>query len=48
MECRKAEMYEGGDHLILVGRALDLAVGETDAEPLIHHRGSYRRLAPKA
>jgi flavin reductase (DIM6/NTAB) family NADH-FMN oxidoreductase RutF len=42
-ECRHLAGYDGGDHLIVVGEVLRLV--QADLEPLIYHRGGYRRLA---
>jgi len=44
-ECRIERRYEGGDHLIVVGRVVDLAVERPEAKPLIFFGGSYRSLA---
>jgi hypothetical protein len=35
-------VYEGGDHMIIVGRILDFE--DRMLEPLIFHRSSYRRV----
>jgi len=40
--CKTAHVYEGGDHLIIVGSVLDY---ECDAsEPLVFFQGDYRKL----
>lgn len=40
--CKTAHLYEGGDHLIIVGAVLDY---ECDAaEPLVFFQGEYRQL----
>lgn len=44
IECRLEHSFYGGDHVILVGRVLDVAV--SDGEPLIFHRSRY--LTPSA
>jgi flavin reductase (DIM6/NTAB) family NADH-FMN oxidoreductase RutF len=41
-ECRHEAGYDGGDHLIVVGRVLRLE--EADRPPLIFHRGVYTGL----
>ncbi len=46
LECRTVQTHEAGDHLIIVGRVVDLAVRDETSGPLIHYRGAYRRLAP--
>ncbi|MDJ0657795.1 MAG: flavin reductase family protein [Xanthomonadales bacterium] len=43
-ECRTEYRYEGGDHLIVVGRVEELAdCGDIDT--LVFHRGKFRELA---
>jgi 3-hydroxy-9,10-secoandrosta-1,3,5(10)-triene-9,17-dione monooxygenase reductase component len=39
LQCRTSFLYEGGDHLILVGEVL--AVDHTDNTPLVFHAGAY-------
>ncbi len=36
-------MHEAGDHLIVIGEVIHLAV-DAAAEPLVFHRGRYERL----
>jgi flavin reductase (DIM6/NTAB) family NADH-FMN oxidoreductase RutF len=43
--CRIEELKPVGDQLLLVGVIEDLSVSDL-ANPLIHFRGSYRKLAP--
>lgn len=38
-QCRTRHLYDGGDHIILVGEVADYRA--TDAEPLLFHAGSY-------
>lgn len=38
-ECTTEHRYDGGDHLILVGRVQDLATG--DGDPLLFFRGNF-------
>lgn len=46
IECRTAERYApAGTHAIFIGEVL--ALGTTEAEPLVFYRGSYTRLAPE-
>jgi flavin reductase (DIM6/NTAB) family NADH-FMN oxidoreductase RutF len=40
--CELAEVHDGGDHVIALGRILDLGVD--DGVPLVFYRGSYRSL----
>lgn len=42
-ECKRHEMHEGGDHVILVGEVLK-AQFEPRRDPLLYFRGKYRRL----
>lgn len=44
IECEVTETVEGGDHDIVVGRVLDLAVGRTTL-PLLFFQGAYGRFA---
>ncbi|MGX6603304.1 flavin reductase family protein [Micromonosporaceae bacterium Da 78-11] len=37
--CRRADAYDGGDHLIVVGEVL--AFRTSDGEPLLFHGGAY-------
>ncbi len=44
-ECSVEHRYEGGDHMILVGRVLRMEyVSCNDVRPLLFHRGSYARI----
>jgi len=43
LECAREAVYEGGDHVILLGRVLTLAHRE-DGRPLLYYRGAYRGL----
>lgn len=40
LECTLFEVYEGGDHLILVGRVDGLSTAD-DGAPLLRYRGRY-------
>ena len=44
-ECESTERYEGGDHIILIGKVLELNCNDPDAQPLLFQRGQYRSLA---
>lgn len=44
LDCALHARHDGGDHVILVGRVLQLAV-LTDGEPLVYWRGAYRTLS---
>jgi flavin reductase (DIM6/NTAB) family NADH-FMN oxidoreductase RutF len=41
IDCRLEAIHDGGDHLIAVGRVLDL--GATEGRPLLFYRGGYGR-----
>jgi flavin reductase (DIM6/NTAB) family NADH-FMN oxidoreductase RutF len=41
--CELRDLLDGGDHVIVTGAVLDLAVNE-DAAPLVFHHGEYRAL----
>lgn len=43
LDCRIHARYDGGDHVILVGRVLRAEVVD-DAAPLVYWRGEYRAL----
>lgn len=43
-ECIKDATHDGGDHLIYVGKVLDMHDHPADREPLIFYRGGYREL----
>jgi len=45
-QCKTTYQYEGGDHIILVGKVL--AFDRFDKAPLVFHSGGYRRLLPAA
>jgi flavin reductase (DIM6/NTAB) family NADH-FMN oxidoreductase RutF len=45
-ECRVAEEYDGGDHVIVVGDVENAGAGDA-AEPLLYFRGSYRKLSSR-
>src|SRR3546814_691705 len=43
LDCRIHARYDGGDHVILVGRVLRAEIVD-DAAPLVYWRGGYRAL----
>jgi 3-hydroxy-9,10-secoandrosta-1,3,5(10)-triene-9,17-dione monooxygenase reductase component len=43
VDCRLDAIYEGGDHIIAVGRVLDLGVHNEAGKPLLFYRGGYGR-----
>lgn len=46
-ECEKYACYEGGDHLIFLGRVLRLETAD-DGDPLVFYRSRYHRVSPPA
>lgn len=42
MDCRVTEVYEAGDHSIVVGEVL--ACDAREGEPLVFYRGGYHRM----
>ena len=44
LDCEIAAEHDGGDHVIVVGRVLDLGITH-DAGPLLYFRGRYERMA---
>ncbi|WP_238997784.1 flavin reductase family protein [Nocardioides limicola] len=40
VDCSIEAVHEAGDHYVVVGRVLDLAVGDAQ-DPLVYYRGSY-------
>lgn len=43
IDCRLDAIYEGGDHVIAVGRVLDLGLEDEGGKPLLFYRGGYGR-----
>lgn len=43
-ECATYAQYEGGDHMIFLGRVIHLELNEND-DPLVFFRSNYRRLS---
>ncbi|NNC71765.1 MAG: flavin reductase family protein [Sphingomonadaceae bacterium] len=42
-ECSTYAEYDGGDHLIMVGRVVDVRFDD-ESDPLLYYRGAYREL----
>jgi 3-hydroxy-9,10-secoandrosta-1,3,5(10)-triene-9,17-dione monooxygenase reductase component len=42
IDCEIGAIHEAGDHLVVIGEVVDLAVGE-DGAPLLFYRGSYSK-----
>ncbi|MBL6947759.1 MAG: flavin reductase family protein [Rhodospirillales bacterium] len=43
LECRRTEVYEGGDHVILLGRVELIGLAD-QGRPLLYYRSAYARL----
>ena len=43
LDCRLADTYEAGDHVIFIGEVMAIAV-DPDVEPLVFHGGQYRQM----
>ncbi len=43
LECRTENRFEGGDHVIFLGRVVNFQTGDHD--PLIFHSGRFTRFA---
>lgn len=41
LDCEIDSVHEGGDHHIVVGRVVDLEVGEGEARPMIFWKGAF-------
>lgn len=41
VDCTIHAIHEAGDHYVVIGKVIDLAV-DSDADPLLYFRGSYR------
>jgi flavin reductase (DIM6/NTAB) family NADH-FMN oxidoreductase RutF len=48
VECRITERLPGGDHTIVIGKAVEAGFGAEDVAPLLFYRGGYRQLADNA
>jgi flavin reductase (DIM6/NTAB) family NADH-FMN oxidoreductase RutF len=44
LDCRVRDVFDGGDHSILLGEVI--AGDASEAEPLVYYRSGYHRLAP--
>jgi flavin reductase (DIM6/NTAB) family NADH-FMN oxidoreductase RutF len=45
LECDKHAMYEGGDHLIMVGEVTRMDYVDGECRPLLYYKGSYANLS---
>lgn len=48
IDCEIDAAHDAGDHYIVVGRVVDLGVGDSDAGPLLFFRGGYGDFTPMA
>lgn len=44
LECDKHEMYEGGDHLILIGEVTRMNYDGNGGRPLLYYKGTYNKI----
>lgn len=44
MECDVASIYEGGDHVIIVGQVRRMQYERNDCKPLLYYRGRYGQI----
>jgi flavin reductase (DIM6/NTAB) family NADH-FMN oxidoreductase RutF len=44
LECEVEQTLEAGDHMIVVGRVVEVSLGAEDGDPLVYFRGRYRAL----
>ena len=44
LECRTRDVYDGGDHSIVVGEVISVDSRRPDVGPLIYYKRKYRRL----
>jgi 3-hydroxy-9,10-secoandrosta-1,3,5(10)-triene-9,17-dione monooxygenase reductase component len=47
LECQLENQLEGGDHIIIVGRVLDIFIHENKRPPLTYYKGQINMLAPR-
>ena len=44
LECDKHAMYEGGDHLIMIGEVTGMKYDNGDSRPLLYYKGAYGKI----
>ena len=44
LECDKHEMFEGGDHLIMIGKVTRMNYDCDQGRPLLYYKGAYNRI----
>jgi 3-hydroxy-9,10-secoandrosta-1,3,5(10)-triene-9,17-dione monooxygenase reductase component len=47
LECEMENSMQGGDHVIIVGRVLDIKTTDTDQPPLTYYKGQINALVPR-
>lgn len=45
IECRTADIFKGGDHIIVTGEALRIHAGDESRQPLLYYRGGYATIS---
>lgn len=48
LECDVDQVFEGGDHVILIGKVRRIRFEDGDGQPLLYYRGKYARIAVPA
>ncbi len=46
VDCHLELVHDAGDHEIVIGRVVDVGLGDPQARPLLYFRSGYRRLDP--
>ena len=44
LECRTTAVYDGGDHDVVLGAVVEVAVSGLEGPPLVYYRSAYREL----
>ena len=47
LECQLESEFESGDHIIIVGRVIDISTNENKHAPLTYYKGQINALVPK-
>ncbi len=45
LECTLDALHDAGDHIIVIGKVVKLAMGPAGSRPLLYFRGSYGKIA---
>lgn len=47
LECERTEEFHGGDHVILIGRIVDIRMSDCNRPPMTYYRGQLNPFQPK-